>query len=193
MALNDDAVFTAAKGYILTAPVGTAAPTPTAIDSFNPNTGLSPWISIGHTSREDLPEFGFDGGETEVRGTWQNEALKSVTTEAAVDFVTFSLHQFDEEALSLYYGVTNSSSTTGEFSVAAASTSATERALLIVIVDGPTSIGFYARKAAIRREDAIELATDEFARLPLRATFLKDGANPLFSWISLDTDVNPAP
>lgn len=194
MALNDDAVFTAAKGYIYTAPVGTSPPTPAAINSFNPDTGLLvAWSSLGHTSREELPEFGFDGGETETRGTWQNEALKSVTTEVAVDYVTFSLHQFDEEALSLYYGVANASSVTGEFSVSGAATSSTDRALCIVIQDGGLSIAFYARKSAIRRDEAISIAVDEFAALPLRATFLKDGTNPLFSWISLDTEVNPAP
>lgn len=191
MALDDVAVFTAAKGYIFTAPVGTTAPTPSAVDTFTPAAGFPSWNNIGHTSREDLPEFGFDGGESEVRGSWQNEALKSVTTEAAVDYVNFTLHQFDEDALTLYYGVPNSSSTTGVFGVAGASTAATERALLIIVVDGPTSIGFYAPKAAIRREEAIALATDEFSALPLRATFLKHLAMDLFQWISLDIAVSP--
>lgn len=191
MALNDTAVITAAKGYIFTAPVGTAAPTPTEVDTFNPATGITGWTNIGHTSRDELPEFGFDGGDTETRGTWQNEALRTVVTDPAVDFVTFRLHQFDEEGLSLYYGVSNSSSVVGEFTVQAASTSATERALLIVVVDGPTNIGFYARKTAIRRDDAIGLAVDEFATLPLRATFLKDGTNELMRWLSIDTGVNP--
>jgi hypothetical protein len=36
------------------------------------------WRSIGHTSRGDLPELGYDGGDTEVRGTWQNESLREV-------------------------------------------------------------------------------------------------------------------
>lgn len=193
MALNDNAVFTAAKGYIYTAPVGTVAPASTDIGTFDPAAGLAvDWTNIGHTSREDLPEFGYDGGDTETRGSWQSEALASVVTEPAVDYVTFNLHQFDEEALALYYGVPNVSTVEGEFSVAGSATSTTDRALCIVIVDGDKTIAFYARKAGIRREDAIEMAVDEFATLPLRATFLKDGTNPLFSWISDDTGINPA-
>jgi hypothetical protein len=296
MGLDDSAVFTAAKGYIFTAPVGTAAPTPSDIDGFDPaltgnevqtvtitgtptggtftltyaaqttsgiaynataatvktalealsniavgditsvtggpgpatpyvvtfggvlsgdiaqmtasaaslTGGTTPavtvttttpgwaWVNLGHTSRDELPEFGFDGGDTETRGTWQNEALKQVITDPAVDFVTFNVHQFTEECLSLYYGVPNNSATVGVFSVAGASTAVTERALLIVIVDGSTKLGFYAGKTGIKREDAISIAVDEFAALPLRATFLKAGTSDLFSWISTDIAVNPA-
>ncbi len=192
MALNDNAVLTAATGYIFTAPEGTAPPTPQAVESFDPATGFPTWNNIGHTSRDDLPEFGYEGGDTETKGTWQSEALKTVVKEAAVDYVTWKLHQFDEEGLSLYYGQANGSTTTGEFKVTGTG-AATRRALLIVIVDGPTAIAFYAPKVDIRRSDAIELAVDEFSKLPLRATFLKDTTkNELFRWISLDTGVNPA-
>lgn len=191
MALNDNAVLTAAKGYIFTAPEGTAAPTPAEVSSFNPVNGFSGWDNIGHTSRDELPEFGFDGGDTETRGTWQNEALKTVVTEAAVDYVTFQLHQFDEEGLRLYYGTPNSSTVDGQFTVASSPGGATRRALLIVIVDGETKIAFYAPKTDIRRDDAMALSVDEFAALPLRATFLGGDPNGLFSWISEDTGVNP--
>jgi hypothetical protein len=194
MALNNNAVFTAARGYIYTGAVANDAPTPTEIDGFDPDTfAVAGWNSIGHTSREDLPEFGFEGGDVETRGTWQAEVLKEVITEALADHVTFKLHQFDEEGLSLYYGVTNASSTTGVFEVSNSAVGTTERALLIVVVDGSNKIAFYAPKASIRREDAIELAVDEFSALPLRATFLKEPGSPLFQWISLDTGVNPAP
>lgn len=157
------------------------------------STAFSGWEQLGHTSRDDLPEFGFDGGDAETRGTWQNDALKEVITEALVDFVTFNLHQFDETGLSLYYGQDNSgSAAAGEFRVDSAPTAATERSLLMVIVDGDATIAFYARKASIRRGDAIGLEVDGFAVLPLRATFLKDGTNELFRWISEDIPVNPA-
>ena len=89
MALNDNAVFTAATGYVLVAPVGTAYPTAAEIEAFDPEAAenglLAAWEEIGHTSSEDLPEFGYDGGDTESRGTWQKKSLREVTTEAAVD------------------------------------------------------------------------------------------------------------
>jgi hypothetical protein len=193
MALDDDALFTAATGYIFIGPTGTTAPTPTEISDFDEAEGLGvAWTNIGHTSREDLPEFGFDGGETETRGTWQNAALREVVTEATVDYVTFQLHQFDLTALSLYYGQANAvAALPGEFHVSNAATAGSERSICMVIVDGDAKIGFYARKASIRREEAISLATDQFAALPLRATFLKDGVNEMFRWISEDMPVNP--
>lgn len=294
MALDDDALFTAAKGYIFVAPVGTAAPSPSVIDTFDPAVtgcevqtvtitgtptggtftltfsgqttasiarnataaqvqtalealsnigagnvvcaggpfpgsavtvtftgelastnvaqmtstdsftgGTSPasavttttpawaWTNLGHTSRDDLPEFGFDGGDSDTKGTWQNSSVKTVITSQVVDSVSFKLHQFDETALELYYGQSNSSVTTGQFSVADSATAAVEKALLIVIVDGDAIIANHAHKVSLLRDDAVTIAVDEFSALPLKATYLKSGTSPLFSWISLDIPVNP--
>lgn len=190
MALNDNAVLTPAVGYIYVAPVDTASPTPAQIEAFDPTAGISPWVQLGHTSRDDLPVFGFDGGDQETRGSWQNASLKRVVTEVAQDFVTFNALQLDETILSYYYGVTNPGSTVGKFDVTDVATSGIDTALLIVIVDGSATIGFHASKVSIGREDSIELAIDEFVAVPLRASILKSGSNPLFSWLSYDTGVN---
>jgi hypothetical protein len=193
MAQNDDAVFTASRGFIFTAPINTAAPTPADIDAFDPESpALTGFTDIGHTSDDDLPEFGFDGGDTEVRGSWQNQALREVVTEALADYMTFNLLQFDKEGLSLYYGVTDPGATDGVFEVGSNNNPPIERALVVVIVDGNTKIAFHAGRTGIRREDAIQLDPEGFAALPLRATFLK-GTGPLFSWISNDTEVNVVP
>lgn len=190
MALNDNAVVLPAVGYIYVAPVDTASPTPAAIETFDPDTGLAGWTQLGHTSRDDLPVFGFDGGDAETLGSWQNASLRRVTTEAAQDFVTFNALQLDETILSYYYGVTNPGSTVGKFDVSEASVSGIETALVIVIVDGDATVGFHASKVSMGREDSIELAIDEFVAVPLRASILKSGSNPLFSWLSYDTGVN---
>ena len=44
-------------------------------------------------------------------------------------------------------------------------------------------MAFSATKASIRRDDSIEMATDEFATMPVRATFLKQTGMNLFRWI----------
>lgn len=190
MALNDNAVVLPAVGYIYVAPVDTASPTPAQIETFDPAVGISPWVQLGHTSRDDLPVFGFDGGDQETLGSWQNASLRRVTTEAAQDFVTFNALQLDESVLSYYYGVSNPGSTVGKFDVTSASVAGLETALLIVIVDGDATIGFHASKVSLGREDSIELAIDEFVAVPLRASVLKSGSLPLFSWLSYDTGVN---
>jgi hypothetical protein len=188
MALNDEAVFTAAKGYIYTGIVDVDGPTEQQIYDFvDHSTVLTGWALIGHTSRDDLPEFGFDGGDTETRGTWQNQALRTVVTEPAVDYVTFNLVQFDADTLELYYGQSNTL-TGASYGLAESPGGATDSALLVVIVDGDNKIAFYSPKTELRREDAITLAVDEFGALPMRATFLKNTApgavnTDLFQWI----------
>jgi hypothetical protein len=194
MALNDNAVLTAAIGYVYTASVGTAAPAASALDTLNLETtsGWTPatWKLLGHTSRNDMPEFGFDGGDSEVKGTWQRKKLREVTTEEPVDYLTLFLNQFDEDALELYYG-TNASSTAGLFAVAGAGNTAVEKALFVVIEDGSFRLGFHASKASIKRDDAIQLPVDDLAALPVKATFLQHSTNPLFTWINEDL-FNPA-
>ena len=52
------------------------------------------------------------------------------------------------------------------------------------MVDGPFVIAFTAAKATLRREEAIKLEADEFAILPVRATFVNHPGRLLFEWIS---------
>lgn len=194
MSLNDNAAFVAAKGYVfMHDPATVTKPTPAEISAFNETDGLGgTWVDLGHTSREDLPEFGFEGGDTETRGTWRSAVLREVITEQAADYVIIRLHQFDDEGLSLYYGVENNSTVEGEFEVLDAASSTREKSLCIVMVDGDSKIAFFAAKASIRRDDSIEMSVDEFSVLPIRATFLKPEGKGMFSWINEDI-LNPAP
>jgi hypothetical protein len=61
-----------------------------------------------------------------------------------------------------------------------------EKALLIIIVDGDVKVGFYSPKASFRRDDSISLKTDEFAAIPVRATFLKFGSANKYQWVNAD-------
>lgn len=193
MAMDDAAVLTAGAGWVFLADANTASPTDDLVDPpagpFVPGALPVGWVPVGHTSRDDLPEFGSDGGDTEVRGSWQNASLRQVVTDTAVDFVTINLLQFDNDTLALYYGAENAL-VNGErrFRVATTPTGTVEKAMLIVIVDGNVSVGLYAPRVSFTRDDAISLATDDFGTLPVRATFLQgtDGAlgdSLLFDWI----------
>ena len=144
------------------------------------------WVNIGHTSRDDLPEFGYDGGDTETRGSWQNASLREVVTDQAADYCIIRLMQFTNDALELYYG-RNASTTPGVFGVPTGTQVPQEHALFIVIVDGTTKLGFHASKASFRRDDSITMAVDEFAILPVRATFMDYGTSAIkYSWIEED-------
>ena len=189
MAQNDDAVLVAALGYVYTAPPGTPAPTPAALDDINLldtstwGTGLTAWKSVGHTSRDKLPEFGFDGGDPEVKGSWQKKKLREITKDDPIDSLMVTLHQFDKEALGLYYGP-NQSTTPGVFGYKNQTTN--ERAGLVIIADDDVRIGHHFSKASVRRDDAIDLPIDDLAALPIKFTYLDFEDELLFSWISED-------
>lgn len=183
----DNAVLTPGNGFIYLATPGTARPEPTLIASYDPMTEdhFVGYNSLGYTSREDLPAFGFDGGDTEVQGTWENATFREVVTEAPADYVTFNALQFDEQVLGLYYGVEDATAGDGVLEVQQAPTTTVNRALLVIIVDGPRRVAFHAASVSIRREDAAEFETDQFAQFPLRATFLKVAGQPLYSWFGV--------
>lgn len=143
------------------------------------------WINAGHTARDTLPEFGYEGGDTEVRGTWQNESLREVETKPLADSIKLQFHQFDADTLELYYGK-NASTTAGVFGVKGGPSTPIERALLIIIVDGEEKIGFHASKTSLRRDESIKLKTDEFGAFPVKGTFLNLGAKLKYSWINED-------
>ncbi|AXH48799.1 major tail protein [Mycobacterium phage Steamy] len=189
MAENDDAVLTAAVGYVYTAPPGTKAPTPTQLKTINLSkpetwTGATGWGSVGHTSRGTLPEFGFEGGDSEVKGSWQKKKLREITSEDPVDYLTIVLHQFDEEALALYYGE-NASDEAGVFGYSGKAPT-NEKAVLVIIEDGDLRLGHHASKSSVKRDDAIELPIDDLAALPVRFTYLDYEDELLFTWINED-------
>jgi hypothetical protein len=160
----------------------TGGTTPTVTVTKVPLAAGGAWRSVGHTSRDDLPAWGFDGGGTEVKGSWQNASLREVVTEQAADYCTMRLLQFDTDAMELYYGL-NKSTTPGVFGVADGTSVPVEKSLFIVIVDGDHRVGFYSPKSSFRRDDSIELAVDEFATFPIRATFMSSGSPIKYEWI----------
>ena len=187
----DDAVLTPGTGFLFTAPVGTARPSDALVESYTAmdDTHFPGYVSIGHTSRDDLPSFGFDGGDTETQGTWSNATFREVVTDVRADFVTFNALQFDEQILSYYYGMTDLTPGDGTITVDNAPTGTIERSLLIIIVDGPRRVAFHAPRASLRAEDAIELEVDSFSAFPLRATFLKQTGMPLYAWVGVNAAV----
>lgn len=188
MALNDSAPLVAGKAHILHGAVDTATQISQAdLDAFAADTSDLPsgWTDMGHTDIDDVLTFGQDGGETDVKGSWQNAALRETVESEAVDYyVIKALQVIDNTILSWYYGG-GDASVAGEFSLPDSS-APTERAITVIFLDGSTPLGFYNPKVSIRREDAIEVATDDFTKLPLRFTILKKSGAKKAKWIHAD-------
>lgn len=181
MAYADDKLFVAATGYIYTADPGTVA----NLTDFDPDvfgiTDESTWKPVGATSEEDLPEFGYEGGDTESKGTWQRKNIRQITTETPVDYVTWKTQAITKENLELYYGP-NASTDPKRFGIDIPGKTV-QKAVLIVLVDGDDIIGFHAAQAAVGRDEAASVATDGFTTLPTRATFEKRTGARLFEWV----------
>lgn len=159
----------------------TGGTTPAA--SATITTAANGYKNLGHTSRDDMPEFGFDGGDTTVKGSWQKKRLREIATgDPLADHVVLTLEQWDRDSLELYYG-TDAASTPGVFGVNG-SFNPIEASLLLVIVDGSAHVGFHAPKASIKRDDSINLPVDDFASLPVKATFLDMPGRRLYDWIN---------
>lgn len=160
---------------------GSGTPTVTVTQVASPNG----WVNVGHTSRDDLPEFGFDGGKKQMRGTWQRKRLREVEAADPVeDSLKFTLEQWDKQSLELYFGE-DAADTPGVFGVDGNFTPV-EKSVFVVLVDGDARVGFYASKAEITRDASIKMPLDNFAGLPVKATFLNYGTRRLYDWISLD-------
>jgi hypothetical protein len=185
MALNDDAVLVPGKAHILTGTVGAVTkPTLAALTTFAGDTATPPagFTDIGHTDLEDVLTFGQEGGETEVKGSWQNPSLRETTTAEAIDYyVIKSLQVLDNDALTLYFGG-GDATVANEFALPD-SPAPQERAALVVFLDGATPLGFFTPKVSIRREDAIEVANDDFMKMPLRFTVVKASGEKKAIWI----------
>lgn len=185
MPQTDSAVQIASVGSIWTGAVGTAVkPTLAQLTTFvTAGTVPTGWANLGHTNLNDILAPGQDGGDSEVKGSWQNRSLRTVITSAATDyFVVKSLQVKDNTVLSLYYGG-GDASVANEFGVPD-SPAATELATCIVMVDGTDPTAIYMPKASWLREDSMEFTTDDFTAAPLRITALKYNTLKRIYWIN---------
>ncbi|APC43257.1 hypothetical protein Joe_17 [Streptomyces phage Joe] len=169
MPLNDDATLVIGSGNYLTAPVGTDIPS----DLLSPNT---PWANVGHTSLEDIFSISSEGGEATVIGSLQNKSLRTKYS-ARTETMTFTLQQFDEAGLKLYYGANAPILPDGSVGVPT-DPEPTVAAFLAIFVDGDNHFAFYAPKAEIYRADDLSLAdTESLAGLPLGVKPMANGTN----------------
>lgn len=190
VALNDaaglDVAWVGAKAgttqNITSTPTLTGGSTPAA--PVTQKSAASGWKNVGHTSRGKIPEFGYEGGKSEVKGSWQKKKLRKINSEDPIDYVTVVLHQFDKDALDLYYGP-NASTTAGEFAVKSG-TQPNEKSGLIIIEDGDVRLAFHFYKSEVQRDEKIDLPIDDLAALPVKFTFLDYEDEALFAWISED-------
>jgi hypothetical protein len=171
VALNDDATLVIGAGNYFTATTGTALPA----DLLAPGVA---WENVGHTSVEDILSISSEGGEATVLSTLQNKTLRTKYS-ARTETLAFTIQQFDEASLKLYYGSNAPTLADGTIGVPTEPVPTT-CAFLVIFVDGANVFAFYAPKAEIYRADDLSIAdTESLAGMPLGVKPLQSGSN---SW-----------
>jgi len=169
MAVIDTATLVIGAGNYFTATVDTVIPP----DLTTP--GVE-WTNVGHTSLEDIFSISSDGGEATVIGTLQNKSLRT-SYSTRTETMAFTLQQFDEDSLKLYYGSNSTVGIGGELLVPA-NPKPTSSAFLVVFVDGANIFAFHAPKTEIYRSDDLSISdTESLAGLPIGVKPLVSGTN----------------
>jgi hypothetical protein len=183
MALNDLGYVIPNRTMVYTAPVGTAAPSPTTVALDAPTT---PWMVVGHVGDETGDgnvSFVRDGGDVTSKGSMSKQTIRTIT-EAVTVGIELDFTQITRETLALYHG-TDGGATDGTFEVTDADDGSTLTAVLIVWSDGANRVALYAAKASWSGRDSIDTdSVEDAVRVPVQATFLTPDTGAKYSWLS---------
>jgi hypothetical protein len=131
---------------------------------------------VGHTSLENVFSMTSEGGEATVIGTLQNKNLRT-TYSPRTETIGFTLEQFDEAGLKLFYGSNATVGANGEIQVPV-NPVPTICTFLVVFKDGESEFAFYAPKAEIYRGDDLAIGdTESLAGMPLAVKPMIHGTN----------------
>jgi hypothetical protein len=182
--IDDTAVVVPATGHFFLNTSGTDPWTWTQVDTFR-SAGTIPgtWVDLGHTDLDTPMAWDQDGGDTEVKGSFQNPSLRQVLTSATVDKFTIPAEQIlDNTILNLYYGG-GDASVANQFDVPD-SPAAIEKSFMGVLIDGAVAVGIGVPKVSIIRADNLSVDPQDFLKAPLLFTVLKASGKPRIRWVN---------
>lgn len=171
--LNDNAVVKVSTAHFYYAEPGTTRPTSQA-DLISPP---AEWTEFGHTTLENIVNLTSEGGASTILGSLQNRNLRQ-SIESRVEAFGFSLLEWTEKSAQFYYGANAVLAEDGAIEVPLEPVP-TEKALLIVLIDGAMVSGFHSLKASIFRSDDLAVSdTNSLAALPIKATAMSWNGSP---------------
>lgn len=170
--LADAAITIAGRGHVYTADVD--APTPD-VTSYKFNGGADITVDtkkftwLGDTSSENMIEFETDGGDVNVKRTWDREAVRGVK-ESVTNTLTIQSVNLSGRALAVAFPGSQMDPTTKYYGLEPGSES--EKAVLIVVEDGDLASAFYFPRVQLSGS-LPKLQLDEFAEMEIKGTLLK--------------------
>jgi hypothetical protein len=179
MAFDSAATIVPGRGTVLTAAPNTPPPDFDTVDPTD-TAALTAilWDALGHTSRENAVAMAKEGGDPTIRGSWWDSAL--ATTYSDVNWeITVNTLQVDSVSLGLAFGGGVHTPASSRFAVKS-TIQAQEKALYILMVDGPTRMGIYIPRASVSIGDAPEIDPENFFEIQLAAQILTSTAGDRF-------------
>lgn len=155
----------AGQGWVFTADVDTAIPDLTKFNEANLK-GLSGWTWIGHTSKENLPEISYDGGDVTSYDTWDTPAMRS--DKAPIKWgATLNVVSLDQDVLKTAFPGGAWDESTGAYALPA-KIDAKNAAVLIVVKDTLNGYGgFYFPNGAVSTGGAPKLNVEGYTETPI--------------------------
>lgn len=176
MALDSNEAIVVSGGNVYLAPVGTAMPT----DMLTPTT---PWENIGYLEESGPAPTGFSRDKTSLYA-WNTDTPLRTSYAAAEPSIDFTLLQFTEDTLALYFG--GGTYTTGtppapHSYTAPDASMPQEHAMILDWFDGDSSYRWCVPKVSVAASGDITLTREAFMQMPVSASILSTGTAPPFT------------
>lgn len=192
MAYEDNAVFIPGKGAVLVGEVGAARPSWDAVKAWvdaGATGDLADYHPLGYTSIDDLPSFDSDTDGGDVKGAWENSALRTTRT-TVTESVTVQPIQWTPEPLAHRFGPGTVVNADGAYEVPAVYTS-TDVSMLLIVIDGTSPLGFHIGKLSTSPDDSLDFDSENFLALPIKYTILSETGKPKFSILAENLKTAP--
>ena len=173
MALNPNALLLPTKGTVYVGAPDAPPPTVAQLATMSPTAPPTGFQCIGHTSRENLPAYGKDGGDVTQLGSWWDEGVDAVKDPETWN-LTFSSLQCDSLTLGLAFAGGTLDTVGGTYDIG--DSELVSKSLLLQMGRGVKWRGFYHPNTSINTGDLPELAVDAFLEFQLVAQLLKSAS-----------------
>ncbi|WP_344447504.1 hypothetical protein, partial [Kitasatospora nipponensis] len=131
----------------------------------------SPWVTLGPTPRDNMPEFPRGGASPTTLGSWQNSKLRQTSPDVEYG-LTFQSIQADATSLQLYFGAgPEAMQADGSIRIPVQPVPQI-KALLMILVDGPHYVPLWHPRVSLLGSDAVSLDAENWFSLPIAGTFL---------------------
>lgn len=172
---NAGNVIIPGHGQVLISKTDEAEPfDPAGVVIGDPKTWPAEWIALGHTSRENTIEFERDGGEEEVLGSWEEDAIESNVSEAEVTSFKVASLEMSKEIYQLMFGAGGEWNETLQ-AIEHDEAQSTIKSVMVIAAHGGKRWARYIRKSSLIAGDESSIETDNFMEANIKGTVLSPG------------------